>query len=463
MRRPAMPRQPLPRFVPRFRRRSLLAGLGASMALAPFIPQLEALADGGAGPRRLILFFTPHGMVPGWEPTGTETDFTLSPILAPLAPFQKDNLIVLRGMRIYGEGGGGPHTRGCPLLFTGSEQLPGDDFFHDGGDTSIGWGWNISASVDQVVAESIANGASPTAFKSLELGFRSGGGHPGSRINYTGPAAPLTPVQDPKTAFETLFADFGKTEEEMARLRARRLPALHLVDDELDVVRKRVSKDDTQKMEAHLEAIRAIEKRIEEPYSCDPQAPGEDIDAQDAAQMGEVLTRHIGLITQAFACDLTRVATLQIRVGENDGMVYPFLGSALAHHEASHMPFSAEYAEATKLKEDIRHFYATKLAELMASLAAVPEVDGLGSMLDNTMIVWGSELSEGLSHSFSDMPFFIGGGKRFLHSGRSLVHQDASHSRLLVTMLHAMGLTDYQTFGDNDVDLGSGPLDGILI
>ena len=109
----------------------------------------------------------------------------------------------------------------------------------------------------------------------------------------------------------------------------------------------------------------------------------------------------------------------------------------------------------------VRRYYAEKILELVDALAAVPEGDG--TMLDNTMIVWGSEVANGFSHSFKQMPFVILGGKKFLRTGRFSTHEDVAHHRLLVGILHAMGQTQINNFGDNDVDAGSGPLSGLLL
>ncbi|HEY0138991.1 MAG TPA: DUF1552 domain-containing protein [Nannocystis sp.] len=451
-----------PRFFDgRLGRRRLLQSLGVSAALAPFIPMLARGEDVNP-PRRLILVYTPHGTIHDmWTPTGSETNFTLPELLAPFEPYRADNLIVLKGLQLLGQGGAGPHTRGMPLLFTGSEQLPGDKYKHGGAppDDPLGWGGNVNASIDQVIA---ANTLGVTALPSLHLGYQAGGLSVANRMSFTAPDTPTELFQDPQVAWQQLFGLASLDKAAYERLRTKRMSSIDVVRAELSGLQTRIGAEERPKIDSHLQALQDIETKLQNGYTCEvPEtpAPMQAFDANEASS--EVLSRHIELAVAALRCDLTRVVTLQVARGEWDANTYPWISGPPAdfHHAHSHNEAPGNEVQAFLVK--IRRYYAEKIRELADALAAVPEGDG--TMLDNTMIVWGSEVANGFSHSFKQMPFVILGGKKFLRTGRFSTHEDVAHHRLLVGILHAMGQTHIDNYGDNDVEAGSGPLPGLLL
>lgn len=455
---PRLPRLPIDL---RFNRRRLLQSLGAAAVLSPFVPLFDVRGEAEAPPRRVILIYTPHGTVHDkWNPQGTEFDFTLPELLAPFEPYKDSNLIVLKGLRLNGIGGKGPHTRGMPLLFTGSEQLPGDKYEHGGEDDDLGWGGNVNASVDQVLAQAFTG---RTPLDSLFLGYQCGGTHVANRMSFSGPDAPMTPIEDPQQAWDQLFGLAALGQEAYERLKLKRTSSIDVVRSELNTLRARLGTQERPKLDAHLQALVDIEKGLQSAYECSVDPLGEPVDAGANESSGVVLSRHIQMIVAALRCDMTRIVTLQVARGEWDANTYPWLdqgGVGLDyHHSHSHNEGPGNAVQALLIR--MRRYYAEKVAELVAALAATPEGDG--TMLDNTMVVWGSEVANGYTHSFNDMPFVVLGGRNFLRSGRFAVHQDVAHHRLLVAILHAMGKTDVENFGENDVDVGSGPLDGLLL
>jgi hypothetical protein len=169
----------------------------------------------------------------------------------------------------------------------------------------------------------------------------------------------------------------------------------------------------------------------------------------------EVSRLQIDLMVMALTCDMTRVASL-LWTSATSNQTYPFLGFIDKHHELSHEGDSNTTAQ-NKLT-DINTFYAGELAYLMQKLEAVPE--GQGTMLDNTLIVWGNELGKGNSHSHHPIPIVLAGGAQgYFRMGRSMTVGDIIHNRLLVSLCHYMGLTDQETFGN--LDAGNGPLNGL--
>ena len=163
-------------------------------------------------------------------------------------------------------------------------------------------------------------------------------------------------------------------------------------------------------------------------------------------------------MVSALACDLTRVASLQYKIGDNDNAFYRWLGIDFeGHHLITHAGDSDEKAR-TALGA-IYRWYADRFAYLLDKLAAVPE--GNGTMLDHTLVVWGSELGKGNSHSFAPTPFVIAGGAGgAVKAGRFFSLDRVPHNRLLVSVCNAMGLVNVQKFGATDP--GTGPLPGLL-
>lgn len=436
-----------------FSRRRVLAGLGLSAATLPFVPLLESAAGGAeTPPKRLLLFFHPHGTVrERWLPTGTNTDFVLPTILEPLAPFQ-DRTIVVDGLRMAVSGPpGGPHTVGPAYLWTGSPMLAGDEFNHP----CCGMhGWASSASVDQAIAAAIGN---DSAFRSLEFGVQAGGSHPGSRMSYLDANQPLAPESDPFAMFERIFGDIGVDTETAALRKAQRLAVIDLVKPELDGLLGKVGQTDRVKIEAHLDAISQMQGQFESSYTCTTPVLGRQVDLNSFAMTEAISHQQLDLITEAFACGVTNVASIMYRRGENDGFPYPFLGIDFEHHLTSHEGDSN--LEAVDDLTTIYRWYAEQLAYLAARMDAIIEPDG-STLLDNTIIVWGSEIARGNTHSWDDMPFvLVGGGGGALQTGRFHQFAGQNHNRLLVSLCNAFGL-DLTTFGG--FDDGAGALPGLL-
>ncbi|MDF3069390.1 MAG: hypothetical protein K0R38_4991, partial [Polyangiaceae bacterium] len=334
---------------PRLNRRALLGGLGASAALAPFLPLLEARGQ-EAQPRRLILWFTPHGTIyDNWKPTGGERDFTLGPILEPLAP-HRSKINVLDGLKIHADGVGAPHTKGPPLLWTASSLKNDMTFTRPDGSGGMYYGWNSAPSIDQVIAEKLRP---TTPYRSLEFGVRSGGNHPGSRMIYTAAESPLAPETNPWAAFKRLIGDIGQTTEQLERIRSERRSVLDVLDGELSALQTKVSSADKRKIDAHLTAVREIEQRLQgSTIPCQGPVLGDELDANKASNTPVVMDAMISLMASSLSCGLTNFASMQYRVGENDGgYLYDWLGiSDLEHHLMTHEPDTNEVARAQLTK-----------------------------------------------------------------------------------------------------------------
>lgn len=433
----------------RFGRRSLLRGAAAG-GLAGLLPWTQrAFSQPEVMPKRLILFFTPHGTIfdsarenEKWLPTGSETDFALHPVMSSLVPFQ-DQLLVTHGIikNHRGPDLGGPHTTGMPILWSGGGVAADGDFTRG----EIPFGWNTHASVDQLIAQALVD-RDPTPFQSMTLGVSPGGAHPGSRMIYAAPGMPVTPVSSPAATFERFFAG-SLPGEEADRERARRLSVLDAVRGELQALSPRMEMGARIRMESHTDAIRELELSLQRALtSCEAPDPTFD------AGLGQEIDKQSELLATGLACGLTRIGSLQCRVGENDGRVYDFLGHTVGHHSLTHREPDEPDALAA-----IHRFYFERFAYLLGQLARFTEGDG--TLLDNTLVVWGSD-TRGWDHNYAAPFVFAGGRGAGVRTGRYTRFEGIEHNRMLVSLAHYMGVTEMETIGDTDE--GRGPLSALL-
>jgi len=441
---------------PELSRRHFLRGLGGAAVALPLLSSLRAGAAGETFPKRLVLMYTPNGVIPdSWWPLNvtSETSWDLNTIHKPLAPFKgRVNFLAGVDLKVTNEGPGGLHQKGIGGLFTG-QQLQSGDLFVDGCGQRAGWANGIS--VDQEVAKTLAVG---TPIQSLELGVRATENDVQGRIAYAGPGAPLPPMNDPSEVFKRLFSGFGQNTDQLAELRARRQSVLDTVQAQFKSVSARVSTADQQKLSAHLTLVRDLEKRMAATsngsQSCVVPAVPTSLDASSEDDMPIIAGLHLDLLATAFACDLTRVASLQISTSLNH-IRYPWLNSMGEGHALSHQGPSDSNAHLELVSRQAWH--SQLLANFLTRLSQIPE--GSGTVLDNTLVVWGNEISEGNTHSHENMPFVTAGGGWHFRTGRSLQYSSASHNDFLVSVLNAMGVPA-TSFGQ--ADLCHGALPGLV-
>jgi hypothetical protein len=277
---------------------------------------------------------------------------------------------------------------------------------------------------------------------------------------YTGAEAPLSPETDPWAAFNRLLGDLGQSTAQLEQLRAERRSVLDVIAAELDTLQARVSSADRAKVEAHLNAVREVEARLQDaPLTCQSPNLGEAIDANASLSTPIVHDRMIELMATSLACGLTHFASMQYRVGENDGgYTYDWLGiTRLEHHLMSHD--TDDNLESRADLSKIYTWYSERFAYFLDKLAEIPEGDG--TMLDNSLVIWGSEIGKGNSHAFERIPFVLAGGAAGqLTTGRYLEYADVPHNRLLTTVCQLMGLPEVSSFGSTDT--GTGTLAGLV-
>jgi hypothetical protein len=435
---------------PRLSRRNFLRGLGGAAIALPLL----SFVDVGPGraapptfPKRIVFWFTPDGTIPGaWWPSGTPADFQLARIMKPLEPFRRQ-LVVLENvdMGVSYAGPGDMHQAGMGALLTGRRLQQGSLFVGAGGTST---GWADGPSVDQVIAKRIGQ---TTPFPSLELGVQVIGATVWTRMSYRDAAQPVPPESEPTRAFDRVFGGLGKpVDPAAAALRARRKSVLDAVGRDFARLNDRVSAADRVKLQAHLEVVRDIERRLDLsggilPASCQPPNAPAPLDTDVNANFPAIGKLQMDLLIAALACDQTRVASLQWSSSVST-TVFSWLGAKQGHHELSHT--ADDDAPAQELLTKMNVWYAEQLAYFAGKLQSVPE--GAGTMLDNTLIVCVNELSVGNSHDRHDMPFLLlGGAGGAIQGGRWLQYPTGTnHNDLLVSLCHAMGLGDVTTFGD---------------
>lgn len=444
------------RFNPRFSRRALLGGLGAAAVASPFIPLLNA-SGGEPAPVRMVHIYFPHGTwLPFWTPAGTGSTFTLSPILSPLER-HREKLLVLSGVDIADIGIGSDHHIEGPVLLGTCQPLSEDPIFFrdypdDSGMPDYFYGWNRGPSFDQVMAERLGT---TLPYRSLELGVHSENPHPGKRISYADRASPMPILDDPQAAFASLFASMSGPE--LDRALAARMSVFDLVGDELGRMQTRAPSMDRPKIEAHLTALRDLERGLTlGGAACTGPVLGAPASHTSNDHVPIIFNQQLEIMAAALACDLTRVMTLQFSRGSNDGIVYrwPEVGvTREEHHLISHEQTAGAQDDMRK----IYTWYMDRLAYFCDLLAAIPEGDG--TVLDNTVILVSSEIGTGWNHRYENVPFLLlGGAGGYLRPGRHLQCGGAEHNRLVVSLFHAMGMTDITSFG---ADPGTGPLPGL--
>jgi hypothetical protein len=436
-------------------RRELLRTLGVSAAAAPFIPMLDGHAEDPALPKRLVLFTHPNGVVlENWRPTGTATDFQLSPILAPLAAYQSQ-MLVLDGvdlgyaMDINKSNVG--HA-GIALMWTGSKPIWQDE--------SLENGWASGPSVDQVVASRIGG---DTAFSSLQTGVitRREDAFIHTRAYYSDSEAPLDCEIDPQAVFDRLFGDFSAEPGALARRIAGRRSVIDAVKGEIASLQPKLSAADRHRLDEHLSGIADLEARLDDvlPPSCEVPPPPGEMDYEATENLQAVTDAQIDLVVRALACDRTRVVGFQWGREASTGSA-PWIGEG-GIHTISHETTPESLAYRTQLAT----WFAQKFVRLLDGLAAA-------NALENTLVVWGSPMAVADLHTSWNMPLVVVDGTGYFNTGRWLRwgtyeggYTDStgvSGNKLLVSICHAMGLDDVESFGNLDnVDLMTGPLDGL--
>ena len=425
-------------------RRTMLRGLGATIALPlldGMVPAFTAVRATAAGPvKRLGAVYVPNGMsMPRWLPA-TEGRLELTPILEPLAPV-RDRVLLLSGMdnheakQLLNEGDG-DHSRCQAAFLTGAHARKAA-----GKDTTL----HVGVSMDQLAARHLR---ADTQLASLELSLESnelvGQCEDGYGCAYSATLAwrdantPLPMETNPRAVFEHLFGAVGSTESE-ARLRALRRDRsiLDSVSEELTDLQRVLGRGDRSKLGGYLESVRDIERRIQiAETQSDRELPEVVQPAGIPANFEDYANVMFDLMLVAYQADLTRVCTFLFG-REKSVRTYPEIGVAEPHHPVSHHRQNPEQLE--KLAK-INTFHMQIFGRFLEKLRATD--DGDGSLLDQSMIVYGAGMSNSNAHEPTDLPIVLaGGGAGLVKGGRHVrLPTETPLANLHLTVLDKMGI-----------------------
>lgn len=399
-------------------RRNWLRAAGVCLGL----PWLESLtrssteaAEKPTAPRRLAYLYVPNGVnVSQWQVSGSGKDYELSPTLSPLAKLRSE-FTVISGLNhenaTPGPDGGGDHSRATAVYLTGvrPKKTGGSDIRN-------------GVSIDQVAAQQIGRF---TRLPSLELstdGARTTGrcdsGYSCAyqfNLSWASPNRPVPAEQNPRAAFERLFgAPEGGEGGAEARQQMRK-SVLDFVRDDARSLAGGLSAADRDKLDQYLTSLRDVEKRLEQAE----KTPVALLDFQRPTGIPESYEAHVrvmfDLIALAFQTDSTRMITFTLA---NDGSnrAFPDIGVPEAHHQLSHHRGNAATLE--KIAR-IDRYYVEQFAWFLERLRGIPE--GEGTLLDNSMVLYGGCISEGNQHLHSNLPLLLAGrGGGMLQPGKWL-------------------------------------------
>ena len=424
-------------------RRTFLHGMGVTMALPyleSMLPAATPLAQTTArGRTRLACIYVPHGAtMDKWTPMTDGPGFELSEILQPLKPFYSQVNIIsdLGHPQAYGGGSAtANHNRSAATFLSGAHAEAGPQA-------------RLGVTVDQFAARQIGQ---DTPLPSIEMMIEDSSLSCGDlscayrdTISWQGPTSPLPMQNNPQVVFERLFGD-GSTDAER---RARRKQSLSLLDSvlgEASSLRRKLPAGDRSRVDQYLNDVREIERRIEKAS----QQASSDLTLPDApAGAPKNVEDHIKLMFDlqvlAWQADITRVTTLLL-AKELSNAVYPKSGVRDAFHILSHHSNVRENQDRFAV---LNRYHVGLFAYLLGRLQATQ--DGDGTLLDHSMVLYGSAMGDGNQHNHYPLPIVLAGGASGrLKGGRHIRNApETTMSNLLVAMLDKLGIPT-EKFGDS--------------
>lgn len=434
-------------------RREFIKTLGLSAASLPFVMNLPSLSF-AASPthkQRLIVMFSPDGTIPpDFWPDEEGENFTLKRILKPLEPYQ-NRMLTLHGVCDKLKGDGDRHMRGMGCLLTGIELFPGN--IQGGSDTPAGWASGLS--IDQEIKNFLqSKDETRTRFGSLEFGVLvPDRADTWTRMSYSGANKPIAPIDNPYQMFAKLYGQM-KDQESLRSI-------LDEVQDDLKKLSAAVSTEDRRLLDEQATFVREMERELQ--AQKDQKSVGHAVPQLEPGIVEEndnipALTKmQLELLVNSFTNDFARVATFQFTNSVGQARMR-WLGIEEGQHELSHKPDNDTDSQEKLVK--INTWYAEQLAQLVKRLDETPEPGGEGSLLDNTLIVWGNELGKGNNHTLDNIPFVMVGGGLDFKMGRSLKYDKVPHNRLLMSLAHGFG-HHVESFGKPEL-CTAGPLDKLV-
>jgi hypothetical protein len=429
-------------------RRRVLRGIGAGLAL----PVLDAMLPAGSAraqdaatpPRRFGVVFVPHGERPGyWTPATVGSDFELSTILEPLRPY-RDELTIVSQLANPVSG------HGVSVASWLSGSIPKRTVAED---------VQAGITIDQLIARQIA---ADTVFPSLEVATEDVTGYIGgcdpayacvylNTLSWSSPTEPLPMEINPRSLFERMFGRPGTVEQRLARMQMGR-SILDSIQQDVAELSRDLGPRDRARLGDYLDNVRETEQRIERAE----RQTRIDLDIPDApigipASFAEHVDLQFELLALAFAADLTRVFTFMLS-RDITQRVYPEIGITEPHHALSHHSGNEDMKQQL-VKLNLYHM--TMFEKFLARLKSLPDADG--SLLDHSMILFGSGMSESQNHERTDLPTLLVGGFNGRGSRHIAAHADTPIANFMLSLGQHFGI-EQDSFGisTGSIDLING-------
>ena len=443
-------------------RRTFLRGVGATLALPLLDAMVPALTAAASTVKRMGFMYVPHGSLcwikgPGnkWTPADEGKMGELSPILMPLTPF-KDQLIIptnLEHKNAQGNGtdGNAEHSRANATWLTATRPK-----MTEGADVLL------ATTADQLAARELCKDTRlPSLELSMETNFIVGNCDNGyncvymNTMSWSSPTTPLPMEDNPRVVFERLFGDGGSTAEMRAEMRKDR-SILDAVGEEMARVQKKLGASNRAKVNDYVDAVREVERRIQKSEAHAGESPLSLPDRPIGIPEG--FDEHAKLLMDlqllAFQADITRVFTFLLGREQNNSHTFPWIGVNEGHHAVSHLPENAEKFE--KIAK-IDTYHVSLLAYFLKGLQAINEGDG--TLLDHSMVLYGSGMGNGHHHSHMNLPLVVAGGLGGqLKGGRHITYPEyVPMANLLLGLLDKAGVHQ-DKLGDSTDRIGLDPL-----
>jgi hypothetical protein len=436
-------------------RRTFLRGAGALIGLPLLDAMVPAFASDGPAAKRVGFVYLPNGVaktftgIDYWTPKGTGSAFEVSPILRPLAPY-RDRLTVVSGLVAKHaeanaeDGATGDHTKACAGWLTGTrcKRTEGSDIEN-------------GVSADQIAAAALGKDTVlPSLELAIDLTMLAGMCDSAyscvylNTLSWSTPTTPLPTENNPRVVFERLFGS-GGTNAQRAALARQNRSILDYVNADFGRLSGSLAPADRVHVDEYLEAVREVERRIQKLENV-----GDDADLPTLERplgIPDVFGEHVKLMydlqSLAFQADLTRVVTFMLG-RELNFRTYPEIGINQGHHGLSH---HQEKPENVERYARLNTYQTDLFAAFLNKLASTPE--GNGTLLDQSLFLYGASLSNPNLHAHMDLPLALIGGPSGSGGVHSVHPSDTPMSNLLLTVLDRVGVPTAQ-LGDS-----TGPLD----
>ena len=426
-------------------RRRVLRGMGAALALPLLDAMVPALTPtvktAAAARKRLGCVYIPHGCIMDrWTPATEGAGFEFTPILKPLEPF-RDSLVVVTNMTRPEQGVDTNHA-GAPASWLAGvppKRTAGPDY-------------SLGITLDQLVAKHIGQ---ETTFPSIELATEDFSGlvgdcSPGfscaymNTLSWQSETAPLPMEINPRAVFEQLFGGGANRDERLARMRADR-SLLDFVADDLKSVEGGIGSRDRARLNQYLDHVREIERRIqraEQQAATIPEVPDAPVGVPESFE--EHVKLLFDLLFVAYQADLTRVFTFMLG-RELSQRTYPHIGVTEPHHSISH---HGNRPAAIEMHAKVNTYHLSLFAQFVERLQSTD--DGDGSLLDHSLIVYGSGMGNGNVHSADLLPtLLVGSGGGTVRGNRHIVAGTLTpNADLLISIAETYGI-ELERFGGN--------------